>query len=79
VQITNIVSLERDKRSAGSAESNCQVISLLDILEKENQELRRAVIDLSLETLRLREGHWPSRAPAISKIQTDSDWHLRRV
>ena len=59
MQITNIVSLERDKRSAGSAESNCQVISLLDILEKENQELRRAVIDLSLETLRLREaiGH----------------------
>ena len=59
VQITNVVSLGRDKGSARGEKSNCQVISLLDILEKENQELRRAVIDLSLETLRLREaiGH----------------------
>jgi hypothetical protein len=77
VQITNVVSLGRDKRSAGRAESSCQVISLLDILEKENQELRRAVIDLSLETLRLREaiGHRErQRYPNL-----DSDWHRRRV
>ena len=50
-----VVSLGRDKRSAGSAESNCQMISLLDVLEKENRELRKAVVDLSLETLLLRE------------------------
>lgn len=70
MQITNVVSLGRDKRSAGRAESNCQVISLLDILEKENQELRRAVIDLSLETLRLREAIGHRERQRYPKIQT---------
>jgi hypothetical protein len=53
VQVT-IVS-PHDKNSGRRAETSCQVVSLLDILEKQNQELRRAVIDLSLETLLLRE------------------------
>jgi len=49
-----------------SAESDCRVISLLAVLEEENRKLRSAVIDLSLETLRLREALCRSRALAGS-------------
>lgn len=34
--------------------SDCQMISLLAFLEDENRNLRKAIIDLSLETLLLK-------------------------
>jgi hypothetical protein len=34
--------------------SDCETISLLGFLEEENRKLRRAVIELALETLLLR-------------------------
>jgi hypothetical protein len=36
--------------------SDCQPISLLAFLEKENRALRKAVIDLALHTHRLKTG-----------------------
>lgn len=35
--------------------SDCQMISLLAFLEEENRELKRAVIDLALDTLLLKK------------------------
>lgn len=37
------------------AEPECRPISLLSVLEAENIRLRRAVVELSLDTLALRE------------------------
>ena len=34
---------------------DCQPVSLLAFVEEENRELRRAVIDLALDTLRIKE------------------------
>ena len=51
------------------AESDSRVISLLAVLEEENRKLRSAVIDLSLETLLLREALCGSRALAGSSAR----------
>ena len=49
----------RSVKTDGSAEtgSNRQPISLLAFLEKENRELRKAVIDLVLDTHLLKTAH----------------------
>jgi hypothetical protein len=43
------------KADEDQVEMVCQPVSLLAFIEGENRELRRAVIDLALDTLLLRE------------------------
>ncbi len=52
---------EKSRRPVGGQVegSDCQVISLLEFLEEENEKLRKAVVDLSLETLLLRNSAVP--------------------
>ena len=46
---------QEDQRQENQLGSACQPVSLLAFVEEENRELRRAVIDLALDTLLLRE------------------------
>ncbi len=47
-------SRRRPDHTPASPHSDCQMISLLTFLEEENRDLRRAVVDLALETLMLK-------------------------
>ena len=53
--LAQIRSPKADNNADRHPESGYPIISLLAVLEEENRILRSAVIDLLLETLRLRE------------------------
>jgi hypothetical protein len=46
---------DRESHKQDDAEPGCPTISLLSFLEAENIRLRQAVVELSLETMALRE------------------------
>ena len=54
---------DRKLHKQGDAEPECRPISLLSVLEAENIRLRQAVLELSLDTLALREALKRMEAP----------------